>query len=316
MQTSFRASLVPAALLTAFFSSVGFLALLKEDTTTVGAITATTSELDADPFDLNYEEDDPCYPPRFPRSEGGTEAPETSACPVNVSVASAAPTGICPAKRERGPCMYPPQPPPGTSDKPAQDKAIYDMLGRNANQGSGAMQNFAALPTFYDQAPVPHWINDYGSAAQSRANRLDAPSVDVRTGFLTWRETDLYLPGIGMDFTLARTYHSQLAGYNSPFGSGWEHSIHRRVFVVARDAQTGDPEEIRMVTGAGLPTGSFFHTSNGWFESTGALDLFQWTDLGSGVELFVHYETSGLTETFERKSATVPCNENTSGMTA
>jgi YD repeat-containing protein len=53
-------------------------------------------------------------------------------------------------------------------------------------------------------------------------------NVMLDTGELVWPETDLIIPGRGMDFVFQRTYRSQII-YSGVLGWGWDHNYNKRM---------------------------------------------------------------------------------------
>ena len=65
--------------------------------------------------------------------------------------------------------------------------------------------------------------NDNATPRDSQA--LNADPVDLATGQLVYRHTDLRLDGAGIPFEIARTYHSQARYPNGPLGAAWDYNL-------------------------------------------------------------------------------------------
>ncbi|UCH95189.1 MAG: RHS repeat protein [Candidatus Aminicenantes bacterium] len=78
-----------------------------------------------------------------------------------------------------------------------------------------------------------------GSSEEKPNSQVNNPAiysnVMLDTGELVWQETDLRIPGRGMDFVFQRTYRSQVI-YSGVLGWGWDHNYNKRM----KELYTGD----------------------------------------------------------------------------
>jgi hypothetical protein len=126
-------------------------------------------------------------------------------------------------------------------------------------------------------------------------------NVMLDTGELVWSETDMRIPGRGMDFAFQRTYRSQVI-YSGVLGWGWDHIYNKRLLqmysgdVIYYDG-TGRKERFKAekkgdaITGYKAPQGWFVElkkTQDGYFYLIYPQRIVEKYDsLGRLVELYV-----------------------------
>ncbi len=133
--------------------------------------------------------------------------------------------------------------------------------------------------------------------------------IAPQTGKLTRVEDDLFLRGVGLDFRIRRTYHSDHATYNSRFGAGWEMNTYRMFQGVGAAGIVGapgnEPDKLLFTNGQGLAQASILPDSpnNHLFFADGSKMWVEYFDAASsvgGIESLVSYYDDGTTETYEQ----------------
>ncbi len=138
---------------------------------------------------------------------------------------------------------------------------------------------------------LKEWRWQDKSVQESLQTVHDDP-VHPGTGEFFIRETDLALPGVGLNVELIRTYKSRSRD-TSPLGYGWTHSYHQ--FLKTKTTACGD---LRVEWKTGQGTSLVFEGSeeNGWMaESKSPFKL-----KASSEDEFVITNSNGVRSTFEK----------------
>lgn len=171
---------------------------------------------------------------------------------------------------------------------------VFDCLSEPGAGGGGI--GLPALLPGQARGSAPVRASDAARHPGGGGAQVDSPAVSAATGELTWQETDLDLPGIGIHFLLKRTYHSGLSQYNSAYGAGWEMNIHRRVEDLT-DSQ-GAPPAFYFNPGNGPSIGPYEPTSDpDWYalDDDDAHDR-AWFKYEATTQELVRYDSAGFKE--------------------
>ena len=267
MRSSFSLNIIPAAIFIAAAAFSGHALLAPAPEAPVG------DPVNIDPRPLGTPLPEPDCPPDgrvYVATGDAGAAPETAPCPTVLVI-----TG-----------MEPP---------PCNDGVVTPGSASKTDARS------VGLPVKHLATPGP-LDNPAGVQGTQNAGRgpepgqLDSPFVHAATGDLTWQENDLYLPGIGLDFRITRTYRSLIHEYDGAYGRGWQLNIHRRI--EAEYDTNGDLEDFIFVTGSGIPTEGYT-ASGAWWSNGTKGETFEYETI-SNVEYLIRHDASGLQETFER----------------
>ncbi|MCB9154976.1 MAG: DUF11 domain-containing protein [Caldilineae bacterium] len=128
----------------------------------------------------------------------------------------------------------------GATNTASVSADTFDPLPGN-NASSWAIYT-TDLPPEPDPEPTPSEVPEHGTTQEPKRNAdaSEAPCgkdarcpqgaadgivdpVYLHSGEFFLRETDLHIPGRGLDYEFTRTYRSQVT-YDSPLGFGWQHN--------------------------------------------------------------------------------------------
>ncbi len=150
---------------------------------------------------------------------------------------------------------------------------LFSVTGQPTPVGEAA-QRLLEIPEEPPGSPVSSLLMPALMKAKEKANRTKCGSnlrTMPATGELQLEETDLFIPGRGLDFVWTRTYRSR-TGINSSMGQNWSHSYDIRTFV-------NNGGVIVVLDGAGR-SDSYYWQTNGVYTAD---ELFNEVTISNGV---------------------------------